>query len=212
MKHFAIRGTKKICDSEDSESEVCTADKTRATCPACMVRLGIPVLQTTGNRVLAPALKGDCGYDLVVSEWVTILPKNRPIRNTLWKIGRGIRRHPSGKLRLRHRVSSGFAKVPSGNPIAIPEGHWGLIVPRSSVNITGRLLVLPGVIDAYRGPLFAFVHNIGNEPVTLAPGDRVAQLVLIPTSVFPILITPDLPSSERGERGFGSTGGNGHDN
>ena len=100
--------------------------------------------------------------------------------------------------------------VPTGVAVAIPDGHAGLVLPRSGL-ATSRGLALsnsPGLIDAgYRGEVICSVVNLDrDEAVEIRAGDRIAQLVVIaiPT-VFPAW-ADDLPKSGRGEGGFGSTG------
>lgn len=97
--------------------------------------------------------------------------------------------------------------VEAGIGVEFPAGYWSLIVGRSSTFQRG-LFVAPSVIDAgYRGPLFACVLNIGGEPQTVEPGERVAQIV-------PYELVSErfkwaegrLSDSVRGATGFGSTG------
>lgn len=105
----------------------------------------------------------------------------------------------------------GFADVPHGISVQLPEGTWGLITGRSSTIRKRGLLVVNGVIDnGYRGPLFAAVQNLNPDgKVVVCAGERIAQLILFP------LVTPGiyikhvnaLDGSERGEKAFGSTGG-----
>lgn len=99
------------------------------------------------------------------------------------------------------------ADVPTGLQIELPIGLWGLIHGRSSTLRKLELYVNPGIIDnGYRGPLFVYVRNIGKKPVTVMPGDRLAQLILLPY-VQPVIVEVDqLEASDRGSNGFGSTG------
>lgn len=101
-----------------------------------------------------------------------------------------------------------FRNIPHDAAIQLPDGYWGLILARSSVNIAGRLIVLPGLIDTgYRGKLFGLGHNMTDEQMVIKEGSRVCQLVLLPAVVFPVWRVAALDSSERSVRGFGSTGG-----
>lgn len=97
----------------------------------------------------------------------------------------------------------------SGIACEFPEGYFGLVVPRSSVGIKKKL-ALPnncGIIDfSYRGEIKIAFTNIGKEIQTIEPGDRVAQMVLLPYVVFPIVEVDTLTETERGEGGIGSTG------
>ncbi len=105
-------------------------------------------------------------------------------------------------------LPGGFARVPTGVRVQIPEGYFGLIVPRSGTNLSGDLLVLTGVIDnGYRGELYALVHNLNHsKAVGISEGAAVCQLVLLPCCVFPIEAVLELSDTDRGANGFGSTG------
>jgi dUTP pyrophosphatase len=99
--------------------------------------------------------------------------------------------------------------VPTGLRLAIPEGHAGLILPRSGLALKHGITVLnaPGLIDAgYRGEIQVLLVNHGAEPVTLERGERIAQLVIQPVAQARLVETERLPDSTRGETGFGSTG------
>ncbi len=101
------------------------------------------------------------------------------------------------------------AAVPTGIALALPEGYEAQIRPRSGLALKHGLTVLnsPGTIDAdYRGEIQVVLANLGTAPVTLARGERVAQLVLAPVSRIAWAPVEALPTSGRGERGFGSTG------
>ena len=102
------------------------------------------------------------------------------------------------------------AMVPTGVAVAIPEGHAGLVLPRSGLASKRGLTLAnsPGLIDAgYRGEVTCSVVNLDrSEPVSIARGDRIAQLVIVPIAVVEPAWTEELPASERGEGGFGSTG------
>jgi dUTP pyrophosphatase len=100
--------------------------------------------------------------------------------------------------------------VPTGIAVAIPEGYAGLVLPRSGLASREGLTLAnaPGLIDAgYRGEIICSVVNLDRtEPVKIARGDRIAQLVIVPISVVEPEWVDELPASERGEGGFGSTG------
>lgn len=100
-----------------------------------------------------------------------------------------------------------FVNVRSKIAVELPAGTWGMIVGRSSA-FKRRLFVAPSVIDnGYRGELFACCWNIGSEPQTIEPGDRVAQLVPFPlTAEHMVWYKGKLSDTERGTTGFGSTG------
>ena len=99
--------------------------------------------------------------------------------------------------------------VPTGIAIALPDGFEAQVRPRSGLarrqGVT--LLNAPGTVDSdYRGEIGAVLVNLGTEPVTIARGDRVAQLVIAPVTRIAWGEVADLPETERGAAGFGSTG------
>ncbi|GAB4510590.1 MAG: dUTP diphosphatase [Haliangiales bacterium] len=99
--------------------------------------------------------------------------------------------------------------VGTGLALALPRGFEGQVRPRSGLAARHGVTVLnaPGTIDAdYRGELRVLLVNLGGEPVTLASGERIAQLVIAPV-IRPRLVEVEaLAPSERGQGGFGSTG------
>ena len=99
--------------------------------------------------------------------------------------------------------------VPTGIAIALPEGHEAQVRPRSGLAARHGLTVLnaPGTIDAdYRGEIQVLLANLGNAPVTITRGMRVAQLVIAPVVRAQILEAESLDKTPRGSGGFGSTG------
>lgn len=101
-----------------------------------------------------------------------------------------------------------FTAVPSGFSVELPEWAWGLVTGRSSTLHRG-LFVKDAVIDSgYRGELFANCWNLSDQPIKVAAGERVAQLVIMPnlTKDLAPMQVPALARSDRGERGFGSSG------
>ena len=102
-----------------------------------------------------------------------------------------------------------WAMVPTGIAVAIPVGYAGLVAPRSGLAARHGISVVngPGVVDAgYRGEVNVILINHGTEPVNLARGDRIAQLVVVPVAQADMVEVDELPDSERGTGGFGSTG------
>jgi dUTP pyrophosphatase len=102
------------------------------------------------------------------------------------------------------------ALVPTGLAVAIPEGHAGLVLPRSGLASRHGLTMAnsPGLIDSgYRGELICAVVNLDPaHAVKIARGDRIAQLVIVPvTTVEPVEVEA-LPETDRSGGGFGSTG------
>ncbi|MSX02267.1 MAG: dUTP diphosphatase [Actinobacteria bacterium] len=102
------------------------------------------------------------------------------------------------------------AKVQTGIAIELPAGHAGLIVPRSGLAARHGLSIVnsPGLIDeAYRGELQILLLNTDSAAtVNLAAGERVAQLVVIAVALAEPVEVEELGSSDRGEKGFGSSG------
>lgn len=102
----------------------------------------------------------------------------------------------------------GFADVPCGVSVDLPDGTWGLITGRSSTLRKRRLLVAQGVIDEdYTGPLYAGCENLTEQDIEVKQGERVAQLILHDATgqgFTPSWGTPR--PKQRGSNGFGSTG------
>jgi len=99
--------------------------------------------------------------------------------------------------------------VPTGLAVEIPAGYEIQVRPRSGMAFKKGLTVVntPGTIDSdYRGEIQVLMINLGTESVTIAPGDRVAQLVLSEVPQIGWVEAPDLTQSTRGAGGFGSTG------
>ena len=99
--------------------------------------------------------------------------------------------------------------VPTGLSMAIPAGFEGQVRPRSGLALKAGVTVLnaPGTIDSdYRGEVGVVLINLGGEPVTVAHGDRIAQLVLAPVIRCAWRERNSLDSTARGSGGFGSTG------
>ena len=121
---------------------------------------------------------GDAGMDLAANEALTLAPLAR-------------------------------AAVATGLAIAVPEGWVGLVHPRSGLALREGLTVAnaPGTIDAgYRGELKVILVNLGTEPVSIVPGDRIAQLVLQRVGHATVVEVDSLDDTTRGAGGFGSTG------
>jgi dUTP pyrophosphatase len=102
------------------------------------------------------------------------------------------------------------AVIPTGLAIAIPPGFAGFVIPRSGLALKHGLSLVntPGLIDAgYRGEVRVIVIN--HDPgatVTLARGERIAQLVIQAVPAVELMEVDELSASERGTGGFGSTG------
>ncbi|MFM5924081.1 MAG: dUTP diphosphatase [Novosphingobium sp.] len=125
------------------------------------------------------ATAGAAGMDVVSAEDVTIAPG------------------------ARHAVATGLS-------FAIPHGFEIQVRPRSGLALKHGITVpnTPGTIDSdYRGELKVILINHGDADFAIQRGDRVAQLVLAPVTRASWLIADELDETERGEGGFGSTGG-----
>jgi dUTP pyrophosphatase len=146
-----------------------------------MPELDVPVRLTSEDAVPPRyALPGDAGADLSLAEDVELAPFQR-------------------------------ALVGTGVAVAIPEGYAGFVHPRSGLahRLGLSLVNAPGTIDAgYRGEIKVNLINLDPAvPLTLRRGDRIAQLVVQPVVRARFLPVPELPASDRGDAGHGSTGG-----
>lgn len=107
-------------------------------------------------------------------------------------------------------AGGGRALVPTGIAVAIPTGYAGFVQPRSGLARDHGVTCLntPGLIDSgYRGELKVLLVNTDpGEPFTVRRGERIAQLVIQPVAVAVLRLVEELPPSERGSGGFGSTG------
>lgn len=102
------------------------------------------------------------------------------------------------------------ALIPTGTRIALPEGSAGFVLPRSGLAARHGVTVIngPGLIDSgYRGEIsVALINTDANEAYEISPGDRIAQLVVMPVPRVDFELVRELPGGDRGEGGFGSTG------
>lgn len=99
------------------------------------------------------------------------------------------------------------ALLPSGLSMSIPPGYVGLIWPRSGLAANKGIDVLAGVVDsAYRGEIKVSLINHGERPVEFKPGDRIAQLLIQRVALWDPVEVRDLDNTDRGEKGFGSSG------
>jgi dUTP diphosphatase len=101
----------------------------------------------------------------------------------------------------------GRAAVPTAVHLEIPTGHVGLIWPRSGLAVRHGIDTLAGVIDSdYRGEVRVVLINHGEAPFRIAPGDRIAQLLIQRVERATFGAAEALDDTERGDGGFGSTG------
>ena len=106
-------------------------------------------------------------------------------------------------------LPGGRTRIPTGLAVAIPAGYEGQVRMRSGLAIRHGLTLLngPGTIDSdYRGEIQIILANLGSEPVTIARGERIAQLVIAPVARARWEPVGELPASPRDAGGFGSTG------
>ena len=99
--------------------------------------------------------------------------------------------------------------VPTGLFIALPEGYEAQVRPRSGLALKHGITVLntPGTIDAdYRGEIGVVLVNLSNEPFTVEPGERIAQMVIAKHEQANFLVVEELDETERGAGGYGHTG------
>jgi len=136
--------------------------------------------------ILNPSYKDDAGLDLIVTDRVLLMPD-----------------------------AGAPADVPCGVRMALPDTVCALVISRSSAVRRG-IIVVPTLIDpGYRGDLFIFAYNMTKEIIEIMPGARIAQLLPVPVTGLRAanmidLGMTNLPPSDRGTRGFGSTGGAGY--
>lgn len=101
------------------------------------------------------------------------------------------------------------ALIPAGFSIELPVGYEAQIRPRSGLAIKNGLGLLnsPGTIDSdYRGEIMIIAINLGNSPIEICPGDRIAQMVISQVPQVELVAVENLSPSNRQSGGFGSTG------
>jgi dUTP pyrophosphatase len=140
----------------------------------------LPVRRLRPDAVVpARAYDGDAGLDLTSCERVVLQPGER-------------------------------ALVHTGLAVAIPEGYAGFVQPRSGLAARNGLTIVntPGLVDSgYRGEVLVVLLNTDREHAfTVEPGMRIAQLVVVPIPGLRAVEVEELPESERGPRGHGSSG------
>jgi dUTP diphosphatase len=139
----------------------------------------LPIQRLRADAIVPErAYAGDAGLDLSACERVELAPGER-------------------------------ALVGTGLAVAIPEGYAGFVQPRSGLAARHGLTVVnsPGLVDSgYRGELRVVLLNTdAQQPFLVEPGMRIAQLVVLPIPELELLEVEELPASERGVRGFGSS-------
>lgn len=99
-------------------------------------------------------------------------------------------------------------QIPLGVAVEIPQNHMGLLTPRSSMSKTPlRCANSVGIIDEdYRGEISIVYENVSCKDYTIARGDRIAQLIIVPIKLVDVVEVDELSETERGAGGYGSTG------
>lgn len=101
--------------------------------------------------------------------------------------------------------SGSIAKIDTGVHVSIPKGYVGLITSKSGLMAKG--ITSRGTIDSgYTGPITAVLYNDGPESFRICKGAKITQLVIVPCITPEIEIVDELEETERGSKGFGSTG------
>ena len=101
----------------------------------------------------------------------------------------------------------GSAIIDTGVHIAIPMGYFGKIESKSGLNVNNGIVSCGGVIDSgYTGSIRVKLYNFGRLPYTFRTGEKIAQLIIQPCILPELIITDKLVKTDRGNKGFGSTG------
>lgn len=109
-----------------------------------------------------------------------------------------------------HLPPGSRTSIGTGISIALPDGYEAQVRPRSGLAFRHGVTLLntPGTVDPdYRGEIRVILVNLGQAPFTVRRGDRIAQLVVAPVVRVGWVVAEQLPDTERGIGGFGSTGG-----
>jgi dUTP pyrophosphatase len=150
-----------------------------------MLKLGVKLIRPAAQ----PPRKmtgGSAGFDLYAAEALEIPPA---------------RCQPDG------RAEVGRATVPTGIVIELPPGTVGRVASRSGLSVKWNIEVGAGWIDSdYRGELMVELKNLSSKPYKVNPGDRIAQLVILPVVDVEVSVEAQLGETVRGSSGFGSTG------
>lgn len=123
-----------------------------------------------------------------------------------------LRAHPTdagADLYVRSAVSLApgeTCRVALNLALALPEGYFAVLTGRSSTAARGLHVHLGTVDQGYRGPLYVAVTNLSGDRIDISPGDRIAQLIVLPCLVPDFVEVAELDSTERAEKGWGSSG------
>ena len=141
-----------------------------------MKNIKIKLLDNDAIGMKMPAIEGDAGYDIFSNEDLTIEAKSAAC------------------------VKTGFC-------MEMPKGYWFEIMPKSGIATKNHVSVHNGVIDnGYRGEVVILMYNHSNKDYGIKKGEKIAQGVLRKLEVLNLVKVDELSNSERGIKGFGSTG------
>lgn len=135
---------------------------------------------------------------------VKLLTENskKPTRNT--QTDAGLDLYASETILIRGRE---WKAVSAGISISIPEGYYARIAPRSGLAYKYGIDVFAGVVDSgYRGEIKVILYNAGEKDYLVNLGGKIAQLIIEKCYLWDPIIVDELNSTDRGERGFGSSG------
>lgn len=134
------------------------------------------------------------------------VPEQPPLRATPGSAGMDLRAAVPAPVLLE---PGGLASLPTGIAIGLPVGYAGFVFARSGLGIRHGVALSNGVgvIDSdYTGEICVGLCNLSREAYTIEPGERIAQLVVLPVETPELLMTEELRDTERADGGFGSTG------
>lgn len=97
-------------------------------------------------------------------------------------------------------------RIPTNIAIALPDGYYAIVSGRSGLNSRGILTHLGTIDPGYRGIIAVAMTNLSSDLFVVKRGDRIAQLIVLPFAIPRLEETDELPASERGEDGWGSSG------
>ena len=99
------------------------------------------------------------------------------------------------------------AAIDTGVHMQIPQGYFGKVETKSGLNMNHNIVCCGGVIDeGYTGPIVVMLYNFSDKPYVIKRGDKIAQLVIQPYLAPGLELVYELDETDRGDKGFGSTG------
>jgi dUTP pyrophosphatase len=146
------------------------------------------------------ANEGDAGVDIYALEDVTIPPtKITEIK---------VQTDDSGFVRgADYLAKIGQAKISTGIAVEIPYGFYGKVSSRSGLAFKSGIFSFDGTVDSgYRSEIGILLFNTTDKPYQVKKGDRIAQLLIIPCSILEPVFADELSDTERGDKGYGSSG------